>query len=113
MRESFRPGDTVQVDFPFTNAIGTARRPGLVLIDTGDDDVVVARITSRRVRDEFDVEINDWNLAGLRSPSIVRTHKLTTIEKGLVEQHLGTLSGSDWARVREVVERLWLHRQDE
>jgi mRNA interferase MazF len=110
MNEAFRPGDLVQVYFPFTNAIGAARRPGLVLVDTGDDDIVVARITSRRTRDEFDVQISDWGFAGLSLPSIVRTHKLTTSDKSRVEQRLGTLSGADWARVREVVERLWDYR---
>ena len=89
--------------FPFTDASGGNRRPALVLIDTGDEDVVVARITRRGPRDQFDVPIADLASAGLRHPSVVRPHKLTTSIKALIHQRLGELSEADWVRVRESV----------
>lgn len=39
-------GEIVLLSFPFADATGTRRRPALVLLDTGDEDLVVARITS-------------------------------------------------------------------
>ena len=58
--ESYRPGDVVLLLFPFTDAEGARRRPPLVLVDTGDEDIVVARITSQASRDAHDVRIEHW-----------------------------------------------------
>jgi mRNA interferase MazF len=82
----------------------------LVLADTGDLDIVVARMTSVLPRDQFDVEVIDWLTAGLLLPSMTRTHKLVTVEKRTVERRLGMLSEVDWARVQESIERLLIRR---
>ena len=107
MTRSYRPGEIVLLQFPFSDAAGMRRRPTLVMLDTGDEDIVVARVTSHVVRDEFDIDVIDWESARLLLPSIVRVHKLATIEKTLVERRLGMLSDSDWVRVQESVQRLW------
>jgi mRNA interferase MazF len=39
---NYQPGDLVLVAFPFTGG-GSKVRPALVLLDTGDDDILVAR----------------------------------------------------------------------
>ena len=99
---------------PFTDAVERRVRPNLVLIDTGDDDIVVARVTARVTgqppRDRFDIVVIDLASAGLTIPSVVRTHKLTTIEKRAVRQKLGELSRSDWLRVVETLESHWANR---
>ncbi len=82
----------------------------MVLADTGDLDIVVARMTSVLPRDQFDVEVIDWLTAGLLLPSMTRTHKLVTVEKRTVERRLGMLSEVDWARVQESIERLLIRR---
>ncbi len=82
----------------------------MVLADTGDLDIVVARMTSALPRDQFDVEVIDWLTAGLLLPSVTRTHKLVTVEKRTVERRLGMLSEADWARVQESIERLLIRR---
>ncbi len=45
--ENFRPGEIVLVTFPFASAAEAKRRPALVLLDTGDADLIVARVTSQ------------------------------------------------------------------
>ena len=105
--ESYRSGEIVLLEFPFTDAAGMRRRPALVMLDTGDDDIVVARVTTGSARDEFDVEAREWSSAGLLLPSIVRIHNVATIEKRLVERRLGMSSGLDLTRVREATRRLW------
>ena len=107
MQESFRPGDIVLLEFPFTDAVGGSRCPALVLIDAGDNDVVTARITRQPRRDQFDIGVIDLGSAGLRYPSVARTHKLTTTSKSLIERKLGALSEADWGRVRGSIMRLW------
>jgi len=104
---NYRPGDVVLLLYPFTNGQGRKQRPALVLLDTGDADVVVARITSSLTRGSFDVELAEWHRAGLLAPSVVRVHKLLTVEKGLIAERLGALAPGDWAQVRAAVQRLW------
>ncbi len=105
--QDYHPGEIVLLSFPFANAVGTKRRPALVLLDTGDEDIVVGRLTSQVARGPFDVELVEWKQAGLLVPSIVRVHKVATLEKRLVERRLGTLTAGDWARVRVVIQQLW------
>jgi mRNA interferase MazF len=105
--QDYHPGEIVLLSFPFANAVGTKRRPALVLLDTGDEDIVVSRLTSQVARGPFDVELVEWPQAGLLIPSIVRVHKVATLEKRLVERRLGTLTTGDWARVRAVIQQLW------
>jgi mRNA interferase MazF len=58
--EQYSPGEILLLKFPFTDEGETRRRPALVLTDVGDDDVIVARITTHVTRTTFDVEIKDW-----------------------------------------------------
>jgi mRNA-degrading endonuclease toxin of MazEF toxin-antitoxin module len=47
---TFQPGDLVLVAFPFVGSAQSKRRPALVILDTGDDDIVVARVTTQLAR---------------------------------------------------------------
>ena len=76
---------------------GQKQRSGLVLVDTGNADVVVACSTSSLSRGGFDVELAEWHRAGLLASSIVRVHKLLTPDKGLIAEQLDTLTPGDWA----------------
>ena len=106
---SYAPGDIVMAEVAFTDAVGRRVRPNLVLIDTGDDDIVVARVTGQRPRNRFDVVVNDLTSAGLTVRSVVRTHKLTTIQKRAVRRKLGELSKPDWLRVLETLQSHWVN----
>ncbi len=104
----YRPGEILLLAFPFTDATEVKRRPALVLLDSGDEDIVVARITSQVVQTAYDVEVTGWQEAGLLLPSVARLHKIATVEKRLVDRRLGTLRLDDWAKVREKVEPFWV-----
>ncbi len=93
--KTFSSGEIVFVRFPFTDLKGSKRRPGLVLFDTGDADIVVARITSKSPSSEF------------LDPSCVRVHKLSTLRKNLVERKMGRLTEGDFMRVKAAMEELW------
>ncbi|NPV09878.1 MAG: type II toxin-antitoxin system PemK/MazF family toxin [Anaerolineae bacterium] len=103
----YRPGEIVLLRFPFADAVGAKRRPALVMLDVDDDDIVVSRVTSQACQTPFDVEVSAWQEAGLLLPSVVRLHKLATLEKGLVERRLGALNHDDWQQVRSRVLELW------
>ena len=103
----YNPSEIILLTFLFSNPLERKRRPALVLFDTGDDDLIVARITSQITKTEFDVEILEWQKAGLLVPSVARIHKLATLEKNLVERKLGSLIQEDWAQVKMRIQQLW------
>jgi mRNA interferase MazF len=102
---NFQPGDLVLVDFPLTVSGPGKPRPALVMLDTGDADVLLARVTSQNQNTAFDVFISEWQLAGLLAPSTVRLHKLATLAKGRVRRRLGSLSANDRQQVASVLQK--------
>jgi len=99
-------GEIVLIEFPFTDTIALKRRPALILLDNGDNDIIVARVTSQVTQASFDVEITDWKQAGLLLPSIVRVDKVATLEKRLAEKKLGKLATYDYTQVLECIKHL-------
>jgi mRNA interferase MazF len=106
----FNPGELVLLTFPFADGSAMKRRPALVLPDTGDDDIVVARVTSQTAMSEFGVPIEDWERANLVLPSVVRVHKLVAYGKRLVLRRLGVRSPGDWRCVTAALQRRWAFR---
>lgn len=104
---SLGPGAVVLLDFPFTDGAGLKRRPVVVLLDLADADLVVAPITSRLRRSPYHVEITLGQSAGLLRPSVVRVHKLTTVQRSLARSPMGALQLSDRHRLVAVLSRLW------
>lgn len=104
---NYQSGEVLLLALPFADVITSKLRPVLVLLDTGDEDIVVARVTSQITRTVFDVEIVEYEQAGLLRLSVVRLHKVNTIEKRLVNRRLGILTASDWTQVREKIQQIW------
>jgi len=104
---SYQSGEVLLLALPFADITTSKLRPVLVLLDTGDEDIVVARVTSQITRTVFDVEIVEYEQAGLLRLSVVRLHKVNTIEKRLVNRRLGILTASDWTQVREKIQQIW------
>ena len=84
-------GDVVLLKFPFTDDTGIKRRPALILKNCEDGDVIVCRITSKIYRSKYDVYLNDWSNFGLKLPSVVRVHKVATLEMDMIEVVLGQI----------------------
>ena len=51
---SYNFGDIVLIGFPHTDLQGISKRPAIVLYDSGDQDVLVARITTQEYTTETD-----------------------------------------------------------
>jgi mRNA interferase MazF len=79
----------------------------LVLADAGDADLLLARITTQLYSEAYDVKLNDWQISGLLAISVVRLHKLATIEKRLISKRMGILTPSDRQAVAAVIRILF------
>ncbi len=84
-------GTVVLLKFPFTDGMTYKRRPVLVLKDLEDGDLLVCRITSKIYKSKYDVYLNDWSKFGLKLPSVVRIHKIATLEKNMMETIMGKI----------------------
>ena len=104
---TYQPGEMVLVAFPHTSGAAGRVRPALVIFDSGDADVVLARITSKPSRSPYDVTVTDWPGAGLRGPSTIRPHKLLTAEKISVRGRVGFLQPADRAQVSAILQQLY------
>jgi mRNA interferase MazF len=98
---TYQSGDLLLVTFPMTAAGPGKPRPALVILDTGDADVVLARVTTQPHGSPFDVQ-----QAGLLAPSIVRLHKLATLAKNRVHKHLGSLEAADRQSIAAVLQQI-------
>jgi mRNA interferase MazF len=104
---TYRPGEILLVHFPFTSGGPGKNRPPLVLLNTGDADVVLARITTAAQITPRDVPLMEWQAASLLAPSMVRLHKLATLDKGMVLRPLGQIGQADRAQIASILAGLF------
>ena len=84
-------GNIVLLKFPFTDGNSYKRSPALVLKDFEDDDMLVCRITSKIYKSIYDIYLDDWLKFGLKLPSVIRVHKMATLEKDMIETTMGQI----------------------
>jgi mRNA interferase MazF len=89
--DKIETGNIVLLKFPFTDGISYKRRPALVLKDFEDGDLLVCRITSKIYNSDYDVYLGNWLEYGLKLPSVVRVHKMATLEKDMMETVMGQI----------------------
>ena len=99
-------GDIVLLKFPFTDGKTYKRRPALIINDFNDGDVIVCRITSQIYNTQNDIFIDNWENCGLKLPSVIRVHKLATLDKDIVENVMGKVDNSTKEKVQLIITRL-------
>jgi mRNA interferase MazF len=94
-------GDIVLCRFPFTSGVGSKVRPALILFDLNSD-AVICRVTSSTAKSPSDVELADWQAAGLLKNSVARLDRLVTAERTIFIKRLGKLTPGDLNTVRAI-----------
>jgi len=92
---SFEFGDVVLVHFPQSGTAARKQRPGIVVLDIGDADLVIAPITSKARSHVGDLALANLSGTGLIRPSWVRLAKVATLLKTDLVRALGRLSSPD------------------
>lgn len=99
-------GRLLLAPFPYSDLRGLKRRPVCVVSSSAYNqgpDVIVAMVTSSRPRVAQpglgDVPVTDWQTAGLRHPSVVRTGRVLVLEHRLLSAPLGDLVPADLGQV--------------
>jgi mRNA-degrading endonuclease toxin of MazEF toxin-antitoxin module len=106
IRRKWSRGDVVLATIPFTDLQAGKVRPAVILSDgLIQQDVILAAISSvvRSAALPSDIVLEarhpDFPRTGLLKTSVVRTHRLVTVEERVVVRHLGQLSSSWWSEV--------------
>jgi mRNA interferase MazF len=99
-------GDIVLLNFPFTDGKSFKKRPALIINDFDDGDILVCRITSQIYETPFDVFIENFKKSGLKLPSVIRVHKLATLDKEIVEATMGQIDDSIKDKIRKIITKL-------
>lgn len=103
--ERFVKGDIVVVPFPFSDLSRSKRRPALVVQHFDGEDLLLAQITSKTVRDHFTIPLNEneFESGSLNKPSNIRPNKLFTCSKNLILYKIGSLKTSKMTFVAESI----------
>ena len=99
--------DIVLIGFPHTDIQGISKRPAIVLYDSGDQDVLLARVTTQKYLTETDYKILDWQKSGLLAESYIRLGKQATIEKRYIVKKLGTLPASEMDHLKTILRKMF------
>ncbi len=89
--ENLSFGDIVLIRFPFTDGSSVKKRAALILADTNDNDIVVCRITTKIYDSEYDLRISNWKDCGLLQYSVIRLHKIATLQNSLAVRVIGSI----------------------
>ena len=104
---SYNFGDIVLLGFPHTDLKGVSKRPAVVLYDSGDQDILVARVTTQPYSTEADYRVIEWKKCGLLGESFIRLGKQATVEKLYIVRKLGTLPVTELENVRSILKRIF------
>ena len=93
------------IDFPFSDLSALKKRPALVVADWGNDDVILAQITSIANKDKYAIELNseDFLEGSLLKTSFIRPNKLFTADKRIFLQIVGKLTDR---KMKEVIDKI-------
>src|SRR3954471_4231523 len=100
-------GDVVLVAFPFTDQRERKKRPAVVVssrqFHRSRADLLLMAITSQLgAKRPGDLEVHDWQEAGLLKPSLVKPI-VATLEQSLVLKRLGRFSEPDREALTQVI----------
>lgn len=97
----FIKGDVVVVPFPFSDLSSVKRRPAFVITVLEGNDLILCQITSKGVRDNYAIPVNDSDFAGggLKQPSNIRPNRIFTADNHIVLYKIGNLKVGKVAEV--------------
>ena len=106
---TYRRGQVVVVNVPFTGHAGSKPRPALVAsVGAFHErllDVIVCPISSQprcfQKPGPGDHPLEHWKAVGLRHPSTARIANILAVEKKLIKRVLGTLHIEDLRRIEQ------------
>ena len=102
----YKFGEIVLIIFPQLDG-EKKKRPAFVILDTGDDDIVLAPVTTTERKGRGDYKIKSWQDGGLLLESWVRLAKIACLEKNDIERVLGNTTTFDKRKIMSIWTKLY------
>ena len=101
----FIKGDVVVMPFPFSDLTQSKRRPALVVTTLEGDDVILCQITSKSVKDNYalSLEDKDFESGGVNQPSNLRPNRIFTADSHIILYKVGRLKTTKLTEVLDKV----------
>jgi mRNA interferase MazF len=102
---TFKPGDIVLVNFPFTDLLSSKVRPAVVITTKGED-IIILGIFSKipeKIQESWFVidETADYFVkTGLKKKSIIKTEKIAVIHSSIIRRLLGSLPQNVFSTIK-------------
>ncbi|MEK9133761.1 MAG: type II toxin-antitoxin system PemK/MazF family toxin [Pseudomonadota bacterium] len=93
---TYKPGDFVIVNFPFTDLVSSKVRPAIVITTKGED-VIILGVFSKipeKIQESWfiiDETAEYFIKTGLKKKSIIKTEKIAVIHASIIRKLLGSL----------------------
>ncbi|MBU0924977.1 type II toxin-antitoxin system PemK/MazF family toxin [bacterium] len=106
---NFLKYDVVVVKFPFASSLKYKARPAVILSsdiynqNKRETLIILAISSSKENKLDFELEIHNWQKAGLLKSSIFKS-SIATIEKEFVISKLGKLDEEDSKKLEKMIE---------
>ena len=108
---SFCKYDVVVVKFPFASSLKYKARPAVIISDkfyntNSRDTIIILAISSKiDTKLDFEIEIKEWQKAGLLKPSLFKS-SIATIEKDFIITKLGSLEECDKNSLENLIRKI-------
>lgn len=108
----YKQREIVLVPFPYSDLSTTKRRPVLIIsnndYNNAFNDVLVCVITSNQFQEEFSVRLEneDLEIGVLPESSVVKTHKLFTINKTKILKKFSVIKPEFYDQIKDKIEVL-------
>lgn len=95
---NYKFGYVVLINFLQSDGI-KKKRPALVILDIGDNDVVMVPITTKERKGAGDYKIKNWPDSGLLLASWVRLAKVSCLARNDINRSLGSITNYDKKKI--------------
>lgn len=107
---TYKPGDIVLVNFPFTDLISSKVRPAIVITAKGEDIIILgifSKIPETIQGSWFVIEETSeyFTVTGLKKKSIIKTEKIAVVHTSIVKKTLGSLQEDIFTKVKEKLKK--------
>jgi mRNA interferase MazF len=108
----YKQREIVLVPFPYSDLSSTKRRPVLIisnnLYNAAFPDILVCVITSNLYKDDYSVELsnNDLDIGMLPELSVIKCHKLFTIEQTRILKRFSLIKEKKFEEVTDELKKL-------
>ena len=110
----FKQGEIVLVPIPFTDLKDSKQRPALIisndLHNSKVEDVVICGITSNIKDEEYSIMIEQKDMAegNIYFLSRIKTDKIFTIHKNIIQKRIGKIKNEILVKVKEEIRKLFI-----